>query len=64
LKNIRFHDLRHTNATLMHKAGVKTKIMQERLGHSNISTTLDVYTHLFKEDQKEVASILDGKLFD
>jgi len=48
----------------MHKSGIRTKVMQERLGHSNIATTLDIYTHLFKEDQEEVASILDEKLFD
>ncbi len=59
LKKVRFHDLRHTNATLMYKSGIKTKVMQERLGHSNISTTLDIYTHLFKEDQKEAAEKLN-----
>ncbi|PAB61411.1 hypothetical protein CCE28_00785 [Anaeromicrobium sediminis] len=63
VKPIRFHDLRHTNATIMYKAGVKTKVMQERLGHSNISTTLDIYTHLFKEDQEAVSNILDNKVF-
>jgi site-specific recombinase XerD len=47
----------------MYKAGIKTKVMQERLGHSNISTTLDIYTHLFKDDQEEVSSILDSKVF-
>lgn len=63
LKKIRFHDLRHTNATMMYKSGVKTKVMQERLGHSNISTTLDIYTHLFKEDQEEVINVIDSKIF-
>ncbi|WP_202709699.1 tyrosine-type recombinase/integrase [Sporosalibacterium faouarense] len=63
LKKIRFHDLRHTNATIMYRANIKAKVMQERLGHSNISTTLDIYTHLFKEDQQEVADIFDNKIF-
>ncbi|MCT4606657.1 MAG: site-specific integrase [Marinisporobacter sp.] len=63
LKEIRFHDLRHTNATMMYRSGIKTKVMQERLGHSNIATTLDIYTHLFKEDQEDVASLFDRKIF-
>lgn len=63
LKKVRFHDLRHTNATIMYKSNIKTKVMQERLGHANISTTLDIYTHLFKEDQREVAKIFDDKNF-
>ena len=63
LKKIRFHDLRHTNATIMYKSGIKTKVMQERLGHSNIATTLDIYTHLFKEDQQEAADLFDQKVF-
>lgn len=36
--------------------------MQQRLGHSNISTTLDTYTHLFKENQKEAAEKLNSKI--
>ncbi len=41
----RFHDLRHTHASLMLKGGVHPKIVSERLGHSSISITLDVYSH-------------------
>lgn len=63
LRKVRFHDLRHTNATIMYKSGIKTKVMQERLGHSNISTTLDIYTHLFKEDQEEAAQLFNRKVF-
>lgn len=58
LKKIRFHDLRHTNATLMYKSDIKLKVIQERLGHSNSATTLDIYTHLFKEDQNDAAEKL------
>lgn len=58
LPKVRFHDLRHIHATLLYQNGVKEKLIQERLGHSNISTTLDIYTHLFKEDQKEVINVL------
>src|SRR5690625_180374 len=43
LKKIRFHDLRHTSATLLISKGVNAKIIQERLGHSNISTTMNTY---------------------
>ena len=46
LKVIRLHDARHTHASLMLKQGVHPKIVQERLGHSSISTTLDIYSHL------------------
>lgn len=46
LKHIRFHDLRHSCATLLYENGVDMKAIQEWLGHSNISTTLNIYTHL------------------
>ena len=43
---IRFHDLRHTHATLGLTAGVPPKVMQERLGHSSVQITLDLYSHV------------------
>ena len=46
LKGIRLHDLRHTHATLMLKAGVHPKVVSERLGHANIGITLDTYSHV------------------
>lgn len=46
LKRIRIHDLRHTHATLMLKAGVHPKIVSEHLGHSSITVTLDTYSHV------------------
>ncbi|MDO4924845.1 MAG: tyrosine-type recombinase/integrase [Turicibacter sp.] len=42
----KFHDLRHSHASLLLEAGVNVKVIQERLGHSNIGTTLDVYSHV------------------
>src|ERR1700730_16500615 len=45
LPKIRFHDLRHTHATLGLAAGIHPKVMQERLGHSSITITLDLYSH-------------------
>lgn len=47
--NLRFHDLRHTHATLLLEAGVVPKVIQQRLGHTNINTTLNVYSHITKE---------------
>ncbi|MEE3015173.1 MAG: site-specific integrase, partial [Chloroflexota bacterium] len=46
IDGIRFHDLRHTHATLLMKQGVNPKVVQERLGHSTISVTLDIYSHV------------------
>jgi integrase len=43
---IRFHDLRHTSATLGLAGGVHPKVMSERLGHSNIAITLGIYSHV------------------
>jgi len=46
LPHIRFHDLRHTHATLMLKAGVHPKVVSERLGHASVAFTLDTYSHV------------------
>ena len=46
LPKIRFHDLRHTHASLMLKANVHPKIVSERLGHASVSITLDTYSHV------------------
>lgn len=62
LPDIRFHDLRHTSATLLLAAGVHPKVVQERLGHSQISVTLDTYSHVLPTMQKEAASKLDQML--
>lgn len=62
LPKIRFHDLRHSAATLMLKQGVHPKIVQARLGHSTISITLDTYSHVIPEMQNEVAQIMDELL--
>lgn len=59
LPKIRFHDLRHTHASLLLKAGVHPKVVTERLGHSSITITLDRYSHLFPTMQQEAAEKLD-----
>ncbi|MBM7556831.1 tyrosine-type recombinase/integrase [Halanaerobacter jeridensis] len=53
LGEFRLHDLRHTHATLMLKSEVHPKIVQERLGHSSITQTLDTYSHVIPSMQKE-----------
>lgn len=60
LPHIRFHDLRHTAATLLLKENVHPKIVQEMLGHSSITLTLDTYSHVMPSIQKEAADKMDG----
>jgi integrase len=62
LPSIRFHDLRHTSATLLLSAGVHPKVVQERLGHSQISITLDTYSHVLPTMQVEAAGKLNRLL--
>lgn len=53
LPRITLHGFRHTHATLLFSAGASVKEVQTRLGHSKAQTTLDIYTHLTQQDQKE-----------
>lgn len=59
LPDIRFHDLRHSSATMLLSMGVHPKIVQEILGHSQISMTLDTYSHVLPTMQKEAMSKLN-----
>ncbi|WP_416175942.1 tyrosine-type recombinase/integrase [Clostridium sp.] len=63
-KKIRFHDLRHTNATLLLQEGNDLKVVQERLGHKDISTTANIYSHVNKKMQKRatdsISKLIDG----
>lgn len=59
LKYITFHELRHSCASLMVKKGVNFKVIQERLGHSNIGITLDLYSHLEEDMHKESTKVFD-----
>lgn len=62
LPDIRFHDLRHSAATLLLNAGVHPKVVQEILGHSNISMTMDVYSHVLPTMQREAMNKLNDTL--
>lgn len=63
LKEIRLHDLRHTCATAMLSAGVSPKVIQTRLGHSDISVTMNIYTHSLPSMNKEAGEKIEGVLF-
>ena len=62
IEGVRFHDLRHTMATLALGAGVHVKIVSERLGHSTTQTTLETYSHVSPDLQREAAEALDCAL--
>ena len=62
LPEIRFHDLRHTAATLMLSKGVHPKIVSEMLGHGDVAFTLTVYSHVLKGMQKGAAQAIDEAL--
>lgn len=59
VKVIRFHDARHTHASIMLKQGIHPKIVQERLGHSSIAITLDTYSHVSPGLQQAAAKSFD-----
>lgn len=60
---IRFHDLRHTHATSLLIERIHPKIVAERLGHSRESMTLDIYSHVLPNMQKEATEKLNKTLF-
>lgn len=62
LPRIRLHDLRHTHATQMLSDGVHPKVAQERLGHSTIAITLDLYSHVMPGMQSDAAAKVDASI--
>ena len=62
LRHVRFHDLRHTFATLMLELGESPKTVQTMLGHSSVAITLDIYSHVSLELEKRAASRLNTAL--
>ncbi|PFM82709.1 site-specific integrase [Bacillus sp. AFS077874] len=67
LRYVRFHDLRHLSATLLINEGVNPKLVSNRLGHSKITTTLDIYTHALQETERtsvdKLGSVLNFKKY-
>lgn len=58
---IKIHNFRHSYITMMFNEGIAPKIIQKQVGHSSISTTLDIYTHLKEEKRKkEILNTLDN----
>ena len=56
---MRFHDLRHSAATILLSMGVNIKVIQELLGHANISITLDIYSHVTPAMHRDAMNDLD-----
>lgn len=63
VKKISFHGLRHTHATLLLRDGVHPKVVQERLGHRSIQTTLDTYSHIIPGIQEIAATSIQQTLY-
>ena len=62
LEGIRFHDLRHTFASLMLLRGAKPKVVSEALGHASVAFTMDTYSHIISGMQEEAMALLDEVL--
>lgn len=62
LPEITFHELRHTNTSLLINSGANIKSVSKRLGHSNTSTTMNIYEHAFSSSKKENADIMNNIL--
>jgi len=62
LENVRFHDLRHTFASLMLLRGAKPKVISEALGHASVAFTMDVYSHIIEGMQSDAMALLDQVL--
>jgi integrase len=57
-ESLRFHDLRHTHATMLVSSGLNIKAVSSRLGHSSVGITLDLYAHAQREDDEKAAAII------
>lgn len=62
LPRIRFHDLRHCHATHMLVSGVHPKVASERLGHSKVGITIDLYSHVLPGMQRDAAELVDAAI--
>lgn len=61
--SIRLYDLRHTTATLLLQSGINPKVVSERLGHSTVVLTLDVYSHVLPNMQEDATKRLEEMIF-
>jgi integrase len=64
IRKIRFHDLRHTYASIQIDIGTNAKYIQSQLGHASIRITMDTYGHLMKDVNQEAATRLGGAIFN
>ena len=62
LKKITFHKLRHTSATLLINSNIDINSVSKRLGHANVSTTLNIYTHVLEKTKQEMANKMNDIL--
>ncbi len=62
LVGVRFHDLRHTFASLMFLRGAKPKVISEALGHASVAFTMDTYSHIIEGMQEDAMALLDEVL--
>ena len=62
LNDVRFHDLRHTFASLMLLRGAKPKVISEALGHASVAFTMDTYSHIIEGMQEDAMALLDEVL--
>ena len=60
IDDIRFHDLRHTYASLLLAQGATMKYVQHQLGHASITMTMDLYTHMLPEVNEQCACLIDN----
>ena len=62
MNRLRFHDLRHSHATALLASGIHPKIASERLGHSKVGITLDLYSHVMPGMQEDAAARVEAAL--
>lgn len=60
VKQIRIHDFRHSHATILYHNKISLKLIQNRLGHADMSTTMNTYVHLYEKDEKRVIKTLNS----
>jgi integrase len=62
VRKVRFHDLRHTCATLLLSKNVNSKAVSEMLGHANVTVTLDTYSHVLPHMQDGAVDVMESSL--